>query len=266
MMKKPLVSVIIPTYNSERTLEKCLESIKNQNYPNIELIVVDNNSKDRTLKIARKFTQMVFQKGPERCAQRNYGASLSKGEFLLIHDSDVYFAKNLISECVEKCENELFDALILPEKSIGEGYWAQVKSFERSFYLENKYMEAARFFKKSVFENVGGYDEDLVAGGDYDLHFRIIKNHYKIGRVSEVTFHDEGKLNLLGSSNKKKYYAHDFFKKYALKHPKEFKMQMSFFVRFPLKKIISKGFRHPILFAGMIFMKFLEYLSSRNFI
>jgi glycosyltransferase involved in cell wall biosynthesis len=61
-MNNLLVSVIIPTYNSSRTLEKCLESIKNQSYKNIEIIVVDNNSKDNTKEIALKFTDKVFNK------------------------------------------------------------------------------------------------------------------------------------------------------------------------------------------------------------
>ena len=59
-MENPLVSVIIPTYNSSRTLEKCLESIKNQTYKNIEIIVVDNNSTDNTKEIAKKFADKAI--------------------------------------------------------------------------------------------------------------------------------------------------------------------------------------------------------------
>jgi hypothetical protein len=75
--------------------------------------------------------------------------------------------------------------------------------------------------------------------------------------------HDEGEIDLLSSSKKKKYYAKDIFGKYATEHPIEFKEQMSFFVRFPLGKIVKKGSRHPILFSGMIFMKGLEYKNSK---
>ncbi len=59
-MENPLVSVIIPTYNSSRTLEKCLESIKNQTYKNVEIIVVDNNSTDNTKEIAKKYTGKAY--------------------------------------------------------------------------------------------------------------------------------------------------------------------------------------------------------------
>jgi len=54
MKNFPKISVIVPTYNSSRTIEKCLKSIKNQTYQNIEIIVIDNNSSDNTLKIAKK--------------------------------------------------------------------------------------------------------------------------------------------------------------------------------------------------------------------
>lgn len=53
MDKNPLVSVIIPTQNSFKTLEKCLKSVKNQSYKNVEIIVVDNNSTDNTKEIAK---------------------------------------------------------------------------------------------------------------------------------------------------------------------------------------------------------------------
>jgi glycosyltransferase involved in cell wall biosynthesis len=67
-MSSPLVSVIIPTRNSGTTLANCLQSVKDQTYPNIELIVVDNFSTDNTQEIARTYTDHVYERGPERCA------------------------------------------------------------------------------------------------------------------------------------------------------------------------------------------------------
>ena len=54
-MKNSLVSVTIPTYNSEKTLRKTLMSVKNQSYKNIEIIIIDSNSKDKTIEIAKKY-------------------------------------------------------------------------------------------------------------------------------------------------------------------------------------------------------------------
>ncbi len=261
---EPLVSVIIPTRNSARTLERCLESIKEQSYKNIELIVVDNNSSDNTKEIARKYTDKVFNFGPERSAQRNYGAKESRGEYLLIHDSDIYFHIDSVRECVEISKKENADAVILPEESIGEGFWAKVKAFERSFYVGNDYIEAARFFRKGIYDKVGGYDEELTGPEDWDLTIRLRKGGYKISRSIIFLKHDEGKIDLFGSSKKKKYYAKDMFDKYALKHPEEFNKQMSFLVRFPLGKIVNVIVNHPVIFISILLMKVLELYNSKK--
>ena len=81
-MKDCLISVIITTKNSSRTIKRCLKSIKNQSYENIELIVVDNNSIDNTKEIAYKFTNKVFNFSPERSAQRNFGSKKANGKSL----------------------------------------------------------------------------------------------------------------------------------------------------------------------------------------
>lgn len=264
MTSNPLISIIITTKNSSRTLEKCLESIKMQNYKNIELVVVDNNSTDNTKEIARKFTDKVYNQGPERSVQRNFGAKKSLGEYLLVHDCDIYFNINSVKECKELSEKENCDAIILPEKSIGTGFWAKVKNFERSFYIGNDLIEAPRFFKREAYKKIGGYDEELTGSEDWDLGIRLRKSNHKISRAKFFLQHDEGRINLFGSSKKKKYYAKDIFGKYSKKHPEEFKKQMNFFYRFPLDKIIRKGTRHPILFSCMIFMKGLELINSKR--
>lgn len=258
-MKNSLVSVIITTKNSSRTLKTCLESIKKQSYENIELIVIDNDSTDNTKDIAKEFTDKVYDFGPERSAQRNYGATQAKGEFLLIHDSDIYFDIDSVKECVEISEKEICDAIILPEKSIGEGFWSKVKGFERNLYVGNDLIEAPRYFRSKSYENIGGYDEELTGGEDWDLGIRFREKGYVISRASIFLKHDEGRLNLLGSSKKRIYYAGSILGKYAEKHPQEFKKQMSFFVRFPINKILKQGFRHPILLSCMIIMKTFEF-------
>ncbi len=260
MVENPLVSVIITTRNSSRTLDKCLKSIKEQTYKNIELIVIDNNSTDNTKRIARKYTKKVFNKGPERSAQRNYGAKKANGKYLLIHDSDIYFNRNTVKECVLLAERKNKKVIIIPEKSIGEGYWSKVKAFERSFYVNNDFIEAARFFDKKVFMSVGGYDENLTGPEDWDLTIRLRKKGYSVGRINSFVLHDEGKLSLFGSSRKKKYYSKDF-DKYKKKHPEWFKKQMSFFTRFPLNKLLFSFLRHPILTSSMLLMKFFELVS-----
>lgn len=173
MTKKasPLVSVIITTKNSHPYIFECLNSIKKQNYNNIETIVVDNNSSDDTKKIARKFTTKVYDKGPERSAQRNFGAKKSRGKYLLFIDSDMVLSKNVVKDCVEmyKSGKGKIAGIIIPEVSIGKSFWAKCKALERSFYYGVDWMEAARFFEKETFLKTNGYDEDLISGEDWDL-------------------------------------------------------------------------------------------------
>jgi len=85
MKDKPLVSIIIPTYNSEKTLAKCLESIKNQTYRNIEVIIVDRFSKDSTIEIARKYKVRVLQFNCERAKAKNFGLRNAKGKYVFFY-------------------------------------------------------------------------------------------------------------------------------------------------------------------------------------
>ena len=88
----PLVSVVITTKNEEVNIENCLKSIYAQNYPRecFEVIVIDNQSSDRTKEIAQKFTPLVFDKGSERSEQRNFGIfSITQGEYSLFLDADM---------------------------------------------------------------------------------------------------------------------------------------------------------------------------------
>jgi glycosyltransferase involved in cell wall biosynthesis len=126
MKSQPLVSIIVPTYNSEEFLEACLRSIRAQTYKRIELIVVDNHSKDNTVAIAKKHSDKFYTKGPERSAQRNFGVNKSSGEYVAIIDSDMELTGRVIESCIEALDNVAnTKALIIPEESFGEGNWAQ---------------------------------------------------------------------------------------------------------------------------------------------
>ena len=83
------VSVIVTTKNEEDVIGTLLKSIKKQTYPSIETLIVDNHSSDNTIKIAKKYKVECFTFGPERSAQRNFGAKKSRGKYLLFLDADM---------------------------------------------------------------------------------------------------------------------------------------------------------------------------------
>lgn len=257
-----LISIIVPTKNSAPTLEECLKSIKNQTYSNIELIVVDNFSTDRTQEIARNYADKVFAQGPERSSQRNFGAKQSSGDFLVFIDSDMQLASDVISDCVEMIQKNVV-GVIIPEESFGKGFWAQCKKLERSFYVGVDWMEAARFLSKTAFEHVGGYNESMVSGEDWDLSQRIEKEG-DIARISSFIYHNEGCIDLWKTIKKKMYYAKEF-KHYTSnnKDNPKLKKQTNPLLRYQLfLSHPGKLFKNPVLGMGMLFMKTCEFATG----
>jgi len=263
MMEFPRVSVIITTKNEEKNIHNCIQSIKSQSYPaeNIELIVVDNNSSDRTKEIARRFTDKVYNFGPERAAQRNFGIKEAGGEYILYLDADMILSNNLIEESVLLSQKENFIALYIPERIKGEGFWIRVRDFERSFYNATC-IDAVRFGRKDKFLEIGGFDENLNGPEDWDFDRRI-NAIGKTGIIDSVLFHNESSFNLKRYLNKKEYYANSF-QRYAEKWgrgDKIIKKQLGFWYRY-FGVFIEDGkwrrfFRHPVLALNMYFLRIM---------
>lgn len=259
-MTSSIVSVIVPTKDSARTLEACLASIKQQTYPSIELIVVDNFSKDDTPQIAQQFTDKFFSQGPERSTQRNFAVSQATGKYVCIIDSDMALDPHVIEDCVAAMKKGI-SGVVIPEESFGKGFWAQCKRLERSFYVGVAFMEAARFFRRSDFVQAGGYDTALISGEDWELSQRM-ESIGRIARITSYIHHDEGRISLTKTVRKKFYYALHFSRYAQSSHSKEkIKHQTGIFSRYWL--FLSQPgrlFHNPIIGIGMLYMKTCEFL------
>jgi glycosyltransferase involved in cell wall biosynthesis len=252
-----LVSVIIPTFNSGKTLESCLKSIRNQNYKNIEIIVVDALSRDKTRQIAEKFADKLFFLAKERSYARNFGAKQARGHFLFFVDSDMELTPNVVTECVNLCTYRKADAVIVPEEAFGEGFLAECRKLEKKMRLREFYGEAPRFFKKDVFQSVGGYDNNLVTGEDFELAQRIYKAGFLVERCNAMIWHREENLSLK-SLVKKVFYYGETFLTYVKKEP-----ILAFKTSSPIRflKHISLLRNQPIQFVGLCLLKLVEYLA-----
>lgn len=263
-MNHPLVSVIVTTRNNHATLDACLRSIVAQRYQPIELLVVDNHSTDDTKHIAARYTTRVFNTGPERSVQRNYGVSRASGTYVAIIDSDMELCPDVIQACVEKMQAKPnTKAVIIPEESFGQGFWAQCKRLERSYYVGAHWIEAARFFDKQAYERLGGYDESMVSGEDWDLSKRVAWIG-SVEHISEFIRHNEGRINLWKTLKKKYYYA-QHARAYLAKNRVASKItdQAGPLQRYKLFfSRPSKLFAHPLIGAGMLLMKTCEYASG----
>lgn len=261
------ISVIVPTKNSAAVLDVCLRSVRRQDHSHVELIVVDNGSNDATCEIAEKYADKVLQRGPERSAQRNFGVLNSTGKYVVIIDSDMELTSDVLSQCVSRLEQNPGEVgLVIPEDSVGEGFWANCKKLERSFYVGIPWMEAARCFRRSSFDEFHGYDENNTGTEDYDLPQRIVNQYGSnvIGRVGAKIIHHEGRIKLLYSCKKKFYYARRLD---VYKGKKEnrgyFALQSN-----PVRRYIlffSKPrvlIRQPLTSVGMLFMKAMEFISG----
>ena len=284
MENKDKVSIVITTKNEEKNIEKCLESIKLQTYKEVEIIVVDNNSEDNTKKISSRYTKKVFNKGPERSVQRNFGMiEKAGGKYVMFVDADMILSPSLVKECVEGMKQG-FLAMHIPEIVLGKSYFSKVRRFERSFY-DGTVIDGARFFVKKDFVKVGGFDEALSGPEDWDIDKKI-KKIGKIGLLNAVErvnnwkmtsfikdngvnpvdycciYHNESEFKLKKYLDKKGYYAKSFEAyKNKWKNDEDIKKQLGFYYRFfgvfiengKWKKLIS----HPSLTFGMYFLRFL---------
>jgi glycosyltransferase involved in cell wall biosynthesis len=176
-VEKPLVSVLIPTFNSGSTLGSCVDSVAAQTYCNLEIIVIDNYSLDNTREIAKNHKATVLTKGPERSAQMNYGVSVAKGKYILRVDSDMILDRNLVEKCLNVCLTGA-DAIVvpvLPHPNGPNNFWVSCRTLEQKMLLDDMVNVAPRFIDRQIFIGISGYDETIVAWEDYDLHNRLLK-------------------------------------------------------------------------------------------
>ena len=256
-MSTPLISVIVPTKNSSKTLELCLQSIKNQTYKDVEILVVDNHSTDNTLEIARRYTQTVYTFSPERSSQINHGAMMSSGKYIYRVDSDFVLAPDIISEAVNTAESNNYTAILIHNTSDPSvSFWAKVRKFERDMYGFDNLNVAVRFIAREAFLSEGGFDSRLVYGEDYDLHNRIAKK-YKIGRINAKEMH-LGEYKSIMDIAKVNYYYGKTASLFLKKNRMRGLQQVS-----PFRIIYLRNFRqflkHPVLATGFIIYQIVRY-------
>lgn len=121
-MCNPLISVIVPIYNAENSLEKCLNSILNQTYYNLQIILVDDGSKDASLEICEKYRKkdsrviVVHQDNGGASSARNTGISYSNGEFVSFIDSDDWIESETYEYLIDVAKKYDADVVIQPLK------------------------------------------------------------------------------------------------------------------------------------------------------
>lgn len=178
---KPILSIIIPCYNSETTLETTLESVISQDFEDWEAIIINDGSTDATEEIALRWVESdkrfkYFAKPNEGLGKtRNYGIAKSNGLYILPLDSDNQLIKDFSKDAIAVFEkNQDIGVVYGDAQYFGEknGIW-KVDDYNLNKMLVDNYIDACAIYKKKLWEQVGGYDETMPYQGHEDWDFWI---------------------------------------------------------------------------------------------
>ena len=231
-MVEELISIIVPVYNVEKYLEKCIESIINQNYRNIEIILVDDGSKDNSGNICDKYAEkdsrikVIHKKNGGLSDARNSGLEVAKGKYVGFVDSDDFIAKDMYEylfklmknndACISVCNYEKKWENISKkneEKNFVKDYDIALNSSEALKYIvDDKILKSYacnKLYKIELFQDVryplGLNMEDIATT------YKLIYNSNKIVIGNEIKYYYVQRKGSILNSKKSKYYI-DYFK------------------------------------------------------
>lgn len=202
------VSIIVPIYNSEKYLEKCLKSILIQSLKEIEIICINDGSTDNSLNIVKNFMKLdkrivlIDKKNEGVSKARNDGLKIAKGQYILNVDSDDWIEKNYCEELFNKAilngldmvvsdiyldsdkKNIYFRDLIIDDNKI-----ITSKEYLETFFKENLVgYTCNKLIKKELYENIF-YPEDISLFEDIIVVSNLIKKSNKIGKLNKAYYH-----------------------------------------------------------------------------
>lgn len=194
----PMVSIIVPAYNEEKSIGKCLQSLLELDYPKdkLDIIVVNDGSTDRTEEEAKKFERygirVVSQKNAGKGAALNHGLKLAKGEFIVTMDADSYVLPKTLKQLLPFFKEDPEVMAVTPAIKIrpSNSLLVELQRIEYLMIIFTRKLLSLidavpvtpgpfSMFRASVFDKVGGFDEHNLVE-DQEIALRIQKHHYKI--------------------------------------------------------------------------------------
>ena len=203
-MERVCVSVIIPVYNAEKTIERCIESIANQTYKNVQIICVDDGSTDNSNKIIKqlmkkeKRLELIEKSNGGVSSARNIGIEHSKGKYIEFVDSDDAISERMIETLVKSIEKDKTDIVICGYKVYGKGKICSLKSnvylnkdeFYNDFYsiYSSTYLNPPwnKLFRRESITEL--FDENIDIGEDLIFNLNYINKIDTISTLSEPLY------------------------------------------------------------------------------
>lgn len=202
-MKK--VSIIIPVYNCEKYIKRCITSCLNQTYSEVEIIIVNDGSTDKSEEIIKDFSderiKYFFKKNSGVSDSRNYGLKKSTGFYIMFADADDWLEENAVEVMIKNIEEKGLDAIRAnyrkaEEKSNGEIIFKPNKKKFTNKIIKIKdvlignvycYVWLLIIKRESLGNNIL-FDESLAMMEDNDFYIQLILNNLKIGTTTQVIY------------------------------------------------------------------------------
>lgn len=200
----PKISVIIPCYNAECYIQQAIESVLTQTYPEIEIIVVDDGSKDGSIEKLTPYLDhitLIQQENAGACVARNRGLDASSGEFIKFLDADDYLLPGVLKHQAEKLQELAEDEIVFGDLVQKFPNRERVRKYEAFQY--NKMIESLivtgvvttlPLHRKKLLKKIEGFDPRFKNGQEWNLHIRLaasgVKFIYQPGIIYHQRFHD----------------------------------------------------------------------------
>jgi glycosyltransferase involved in cell wall biosynthesis len=191
-----LVSIITVTYNSEKYLEKTIQSVLGQTYSDIEYIIIDGVSTDNTVQIVKKYEKdidyWISEPDDGIYDAMNKGIQTANGDIIGIINSDDWLEPDAVEKVVEASRNIEEDEFVIHGKITTYGANGNLvstrkpKQFFCYHLFSTPFKHPAMFVSKALYQRIGLYDEKCGLAADYDLMLRVIESKYTSVFINKV--------------------------------------------------------------------------------
>lgn len=193
-MTKPILSIVIPSYNSEKFILKCLESIEEEAYDGVEFIMVDGGSSDKTMEIVLQykhlFAEIISEKDRGQSHALNKGFKLARGKYLTWLNSDDLLCKGALRNVLpvlREANNDWFAANCVHIDVEGKIIRFCRSGRYEDFAVKDGVLDVyapSTFFSKKLYKEVGDIDESFHYCMDTDYWWRIVKSGHTYKRIN----------------------------------------------------------------------------------
>jgi glycosyltransferase involved in cell wall biosynthesis len=203
-LRKPLVSIIIPTFNREKELERAINSVLSQTFTNWEICIIDNNSTDNSIQLINRYNDsrirvfMIHNNGIIG-ASRNLGIKKSKGKYLAFLDSDDWWSSRKLEKSIKVLEQGdaslVYHDLYTVNNENQKFFFKKTKSrklskpiFEELLIYGNTICTSSVVIRKNILTKISGFTEDsrFAAGEDFDAWLTIAESGEIFSKIPKV--------------------------------------------------------------------------------